>query len=179
VSDFKFNPKAVEPRSEVEIAPRPADRDRVRTVTPLTDAERIAAARLRAMARSKEHNAPGAPYGWDYPDSHYQDFAGSQTSHWDAEVLVCIANILEIPKLRQSRYSLSGENYDANTGLFNFGDCPAVSIAELKATVDARIAELGLSKAKIWEDFADVRESCGQEYWRFDLQTRIQKFKAA
>jgi hypothetical protein len=47
----------------------------------------------------------------------------------------------------------------------------------LKSAVDNRIAELGLSKVAIWEWYADVREPIGREWWREDLETRIQKFK--
>jgi len=174
---FEFNSAAVTPQTEVEIAPRASDS--ILAVTPVTDAERIAAARLRAIARCRETNRPGAVYSWEYPDSYYRDFAGAETSRWDAGVLICLADILEVPKLRQSRWDVSDESYDAQTGLFNLSDAPAVSIQELKMAVQNRIAELGLSPARVWEWFSDVREPRGQEYWRFNLATRIQRFRAA
>jgi len=142
-----------------------------------SDAARIASARLRAIAHSKEHNAPGTQYGFEFPASYYKDFAGPETSRWDAAVLVCIAEILEAPILKRSKFVWSRDNYDPRTGTFEFSDAPVVSIHELRAAVDARISSLSLSKAKIWEWYANVREPIGAEWWRSDLQTRIQKFK--
>jgi|SRR5579872_2346783 len=142
-----------------------------------SDAERIASARARAIASSKESNAHPI-YSFDYPQSHWQDFAGSETSSWDAGVLVCIANILETPILKNGPNAWQPEHqYDRTTGMFHFSDAPSVSIKELKDAIDARIAELGLSKVKIWEWYADVREPIGHEWWRSDLETRIKKFK--
>ena len=146
-------------------------------VSNLSDAERIAAARSRAMADTKENNAPGAQYGFEYPDYYYQDSTGPESSQWDAGVLVCFAQILEAPILKRSKYVWTHDLYDPRTGNFNLSDSPAVSIAELKASIDARIVDLGLSKVKIFEWFAYVREPRGQEYWRFDLETRVQKFR--
>jgi hypothetical protein len=147
--------------------------------THQSDTERISAARLRGIAHSRKINAPGAQYGFGFPESHYQNFAGTETSDWDAGVLVCIANILEAPILKRSRFVWTDEHYDPRTGTFNLSDAPAVSIQELKSAVDVRVDELGLSKMKIWEWFADVREPIGQEWWRQDLATRIQRFRVA
>jgi hypothetical protein len=146
---------------------------------PQSEAERIVAARARGMADSRNRNTPGAQYGWDFHESYYADFSGPETSEWNAAVLVCIANILETPILKRSKYVWQRDNYDPQTGTFTLSDAPAVSIQELKDALDARIAELDLSKVKIWEWFADVREPIGHEWWRADLQIRIQKFKAA
>jgi hypothetical protein len=138
--------------------------------------DRIAAARARGMARSKDSNAD-SNYGFNHPASYWQDFAGPETSAWDAEVLVCLAGILETPILNRSKFVWQAEHYDARAGQFNLSDTPAVSIQELKDAVDNRITELGLSKVAIWEWYADVREPIGREWWREDLETRIQKFK--
>ncbi len=176
MNDFKFNRTQVTPQTVLavegsDLAPR--------TARPQSDAQRIADARARAMQRSKDNNKPGAMYGFEYPDSHYTDYAGPETSNWDAGVLVCIAEILEAPILGRSRFVWSTDHYDVRTGQFNLTDTAPVAIEELKAAIDGRIAELGLSKVRIWEWFADVREPLGQEWWRSDLRTRIQKFKFA
>lgn len=173
MSDFKFNAAQVVPQTEVEIAPRPADS--VCSVTLRTDAERISAARLRAIVRSKQANS--SQYSWEYHPSYWEDFAGPQTSKWDAAVLTCLANVLEVPKLWQSRYSLSAETYDTQTGLFNVGGCPPVSIQELKDAVQNRITELGLLSARVWEWYATFREPIGREWWREPLETRINRFR--
>ena len=137
--------------------------------------DRIASARERAITRSKESN--NSKYGFGYSAAHWTDFAGPETSAFDAAVLVSIAEILEVPILKRSKFMWQSEHYDARTGQFNLSDTPAVSIQELKSAVDNRIAELGLSKVAIWEWYADVREPIGREWWREDLETRIQKFK--
>jgi hypothetical protein len=176
VTTFEFHPANVTPQTQFEVAPESA-RTRITNLEP--DDARIAAARARGMAHSRDMNAPGAQYGFGFPESHYTDFAGLETSDWDAGVLVCIAEILEVPILKRSRWVWTHDKYDPRTGNYILSDVPAVTIAELKSAIDARIVELGLSKPLIWEWFADVHEPIGQEWWRVDLQTRIQRFKAA
>ena len=141
-----------------------------------SDAERIADARARGIARSKDSSAHPT-YGFGHPASYWQDFAGSETSGWDAAVLVCIANILESPILKRSKSVWQAKHYEVRTGQFNLSDTPPVSIQDLKDAIQNRIDELGLSLAAIWEWYADIREPIGREWWREDLETRIQKFK--
>jgi hypothetical protein len=150
-----------------------------RSAQPRTDAERIADARSQAIARSKVTNAPGAQYGFGYDESHYQDFnAGPETSRWDAGQLRYIAEILETPILKRSKYAWR-EHYEPWTGMFNLSDGPSGSIQELKSAVDARIVELGLSKPLIWEwmSVPHPDDDFGRAIWREDLATRIQRFR--
>jgi len=178
---MKFGGAKVIPLVSIEVddTRRVAKTPGAHDAIPQSEADRIVAARVRAINSSRVTNAPGAQYGFDYPASHYIDFAGPETSAWDAEVLVCIADILETPIVKRSKYVWQKEHYDPIAGIFRFDCAPAVSIQQLKSALDERIVELDLSKAKIWEWFSDVRESIGQEWWRADLQTRIQKFKSA
>jgi hypothetical protein len=171
--NFKFNPAEVTPQTSVKVASEPKQS----RIANQTDAARIASAKARAMQISKENNRPGAQYGCDHHESYYQDFSGPETSWWFANILVCFAEILEAPILKRSRWVWTHDKYDPRTGNYILSDAPAVTIAELKSAIDARIAELGLSKVAIWEWFSDVREPIGQEWWRQDLATRIQRFR--
>lgn len=65
--------------------------------------DRIASTRARGMARSKDSNADSNS-GFNHPASYWQDFAGHETSAWDAAVLVCLAGILESPILKRSKF---------------------------------------------------------------------------
>ena len=170
MSEFTFNPTSVTPQASVVAETKPSQAS-----TPRTDADRITSARARGIARSKDSNA--GPYSFGHDASYWQDFAGPETSAWDAAVLVSIANVIEAPILKRSHFIWQGEHYDARTGQFNLSDTPPITISELKDATDARIVELGLSKAAIWEWYADVREPIGKEWWRSDLETRVAKFR--
>jgi hypothetical protein len=138
--------------------------------------DRIASARARGIARSKDSSAEPT-YGFGYPASYWQNFAGSETSSWDAAVLVSIAGILESPILKRSHFIWQTEHYNPHTGFFNLSDTPPIAISELKDAIQNRIDELGLSLAAIWGWYADVREPIGKEWWRSDLETRVAKFR--
>ena len=118
-----------------------------------TDSQRIASARLRAMNHSRETQAPGMPYSFEYPEAYYKDMAWPGTSPFDADLLKFLAYFLEAPT------------------------SASMGINELTKVVDDRCAELSLSKAKIYEWYADVREVRGSEWWRQPLENRVKKFK--
>jgi hypothetical protein len=146
-----------------------------------TDANRISSARERATAYCKIINAPGAQYGFQYHESYYRDFAGPETSLWDAEHWVFVAEVLETPILKNIKHKM-GNRYDARLGKFvSKADTDVVflSLQELKDAVDARIAELGLSKVLIWEWLAGPGGPIGGEWWRKNLSERIQRFRSA
>lgn len=166
--------------SNPKIVPRITEESFAHFVQPFdptaSDSERIASARLRAIAQCKVSSAPGATFGFEYPPQHYKDYAGPETSQWDAQFLLCIAGILETPILRRSKFEWPRHRYDPRTAEFELSDCPPVSLRELKEAIDARVSELSISKARLWEWYNEP-SGPGQEYWRFDLQTRIKKFK--
>jgi hypothetical protein len=142
-----------------------------------SDAERISAARAASIQWCKKSNSFGDGFGYD--ESHYQDFAGSETSCWDAMHLVYIARILETPILKCSKFVWDYQHYDPRKGAFTLSDAPAVTIAELKAAIDARIGELGLSKPLIWEwlSVPHPDDDFGRAIWREDFTTRISRFR--
>ena len=140
-----------------------------------TDEQRIAAARKAAMELCRIGNAPDAQYGWGYRASYYEDSpAGPRSSNWDADTLHFFAEVLECPILKRSKRDWAFNAYNPATGEFELPDCTNVSFKELQDAFDARVAELGLSKVKIWEWFNQTR---GNEYQRADLATTIEKFK--
>jgi hypothetical protein len=130
------------------------------TVTPRADTARIAAARARAIAHSRETNAPGAPYSFEYPESYYRDLAGLGTSPWDIDVLSCLANILEISVFKSTE-----------------DGARVISLPDLRDRLAARIVEFGLSAPLIWEWFSDERDPIGHEWFRQPLANRIKRFK--
>lgn len=142
---------------------------------PKTDSERIADARARSMKANKEWVAEGKRIGYDIErdDSFYKDFAGPETSAWDADRWEFVAELLETPILKEPKYRRPAYHCNGLTEI-------VVPIAELKAAVNARIEELGLSAVKVWEWFL-IREphsDFGRAIWREDLTTRIERFKA-
>src|SRR5258708_1445026 len=141
-----------------------------------TDVDRLVSAKARCIVRSKESSAD-PQYGAGHAPSYWEDFAGSETSNWDASVLVCFAQILEAPILKRSKSVWTHDLYDPRTGLFNLGDAAPVSIQELRSAIDARIVELGMSKVEFYEWYFDHQSGVGQEYWRFHLPLRVQKNK--
>jgi hypothetical protein len=144
--------------------------------TDVSDAERIAAAKARNLASVRENNLPGAQYSFEYRPEYFKDGCGVETSVWYASVLVCMAEILEAPILKRSRWVWTHDKYDPRTGNFNLSDTPAVTIAELKSAVDTRIAELDLSKVLIWEWYCEPH-GLGTEWWRQTLSERLSVFR--
>jgi hypothetical protein len=171
----------VAPQTAVEVSGLTAHgrvvREPSHTVEPRSDAERISAARLRAIERSKANNAPGAQYGFGYLPEYFEDCSGPETSTYDFEHLFFILYFLEDPKFLRLSLNHSDGRYNARTGVWTRGTSE-ISIQNLKDAVQNRIRELGTSECLLLEYLADAR-GIGQEYWREDLQTRIQKFKAA
>jgi len=167
-------------------APRTANESSVtkphRASTPQTDAARIAEARLRAIEHSRATNAPGAQYGFQHGEGYYKDGStGPETSYWDARRFVFVAELLETPILKCSKFIWQNDHYDARTGMFNLSDAPAVSIQELKSAIDARIIELGLSKPLIWEwmSVPHPDDDFGRAIWAEDFVTRISRFRGS
>src|SRR6266571_6617523 len=69
---------------------------------PQTDTERISAARSRAMADTKENNAPGAQYGFEYPPEYYADGCGVETSTYAFRHLLFLLYFLKDPKFQRA-----------------------------------------------------------------------------
>src|ERR1019366_9501999 len=117
---------------------------------------RISDARTERIKWCRESNPPGAGgWGFGYDDDHYQDGpTGAQTSPWDAMHLVFLARVLETPILDRSMFVWQHEDFDARAGQFNLPSGIVVTLAELKAALDARILELGLSRVLLEEYFS-------------------------
>lgn len=157
-----------------------AKRSHFATTEAVSDANRIALAKARAMQRSKDTNPVGGEYGFDYPPSYYEDgAAGPETSSYAVHHLLFGLYLLADPKF--TRISLNFEsngNYDKRTGILHFNGEPDISIQEVKAAYVARIAELGLSEVLIEEFMAEPhawREY--QAFWRQDFASRMERFR--
>lgn len=144
---------------------------------PRTNASRISAAREISIAWSKSSNP------FNNGDSYWRDFAGPETSAYDAMHLVFIARLLEVPLLNRSKFIWDTPScYNARTGMFNLSDAAhPVSIAELKTAVTERVKELGLSEAKIWEwmSVSHPDDDFGRKIWRESLEQRVSRWRVA
>lgn len=147
----------------------------------LSDADRISAAREVSIVWSK--NPPPLFASYAHDESYYRDFAGENTSHWDAEHWAMFAEMLETPILKSFKYQL-GNHYNAATGNYVTKDnVPFMSLADLQSAVKARILELGISEPKLWEWFSvpdpDPASDYGRKIYRESLEIRIKRWQAA
>jgi hypothetical protein len=151
---------------------------------PRSDAERIADARARHMAGVKERNAPEARYGFGFDPSYYQDFAGAETSCFDAAHLEYVAGLLQVETPAWPRPTgRFTRRYDPRTAQWEFGgeliSAPPVTIQQLRDAIDSRIAELGLSKVKIWEGLGECGSKDHKPFHLLSFEEKMQLFREA
>jgi hypothetical protein len=179
-TNFQFDPKDVLPQSEVEVTRDGADSAAPDQFTSAaSDEAQISAARRSAMERSRTLNAPGAPYGFDFDESYYRDFAGPETSYWDARRWIHVAYLLQTPILKQFRYMI-GNKYNPRTAEYVWDDGTlCIALADVKAAVLARIGELKLSQVNIWEYLATPHSIAeGRAFDDLSFDAKMQRFRA-
>lgn len=139
-----------------------------------TPAERLAAAQRRV--REHRTTAPGSNEAFQGED-YYKDFVGVDTGeHW-WDVLHALVSLIHVPR----HFSMGLISYDRQTGegiALEGGKRVRVPIAELKAAVIARIAELGLAEYLLWEYLDEphtVAEDSG--FYAAPFDRRIARFK--
>ena len=145
-----------------------------------TAEQRVEAARLGAIAHCRVAHAPSAFYGFGYSDAYYKDFTGPKTSHWDADHLCYLAHLLEVPLVKKTRFVWGHEHFHAGKGVFEFGHSHRdVSIQELNEAIDARISELNVSKAKIWEWMTRSYGMTEAQFNALDFAEKMATFREA
>jgi hypothetical protein len=144
-----------------------------------TSFQRTPALRLANAQRSCREHRSESPNAIDLfqGEEYYTDFAGADTSEhwWDA--LHAIVGLIHVPK----HFTMGMVGYDRKTGEGKAVDGLKkirVPIAELKAAVSARIAELGLSEALIWEYLVECHTVAEDSaFFGTPFETRIARFK--
>lgn len=154
----------------------PPKKRAVKPVTPAasrTDQERIAEARAKAILWSKNSNPFGNHESW------WIDYAGENTSMWDAERWAMLAELLETQILKTFKYAM-GNHYNTATGEYvSKANVPFLTLPALKSAVRERIKELGLSEPLIWEWFSvpHLNDDFGRQLDRESFEQRILRFK--
>jgi hypothetical protein len=154
------------PASAQVVAPSRAD---------LSPADRIAAARERAIQIQKE--SYDGTYGVEVGPGYFKDYAGDGTSEFEADILMMTLALLEVPKYMTGNWCNPGGHYDRRTGAWMFGSF-GVPLQAIRAVVDDRVRELGLSDVLIAEYFGErhgVAED--QVFRRLSFADRIGKFR--
>jgi hypothetical protein len=139
----------VAPQTEVVVASKPIHS---RVAKSQTDSERIANAKARHKATVKAHNLPGAQYGFDMHESYFKDFCGPETSMYAAAHLVYQMRLLDA-KFNGLPIPIGSQDvYEPRTGEFK---SLGFSLQDLKASVAARIVDLGISEVLLEEYLAE------------------------
>jgi hypothetical protein len=134
-----------------------------------SDAERIAAHRRHDIAFMIQNNEC-KPYGCLHDSAWWTDLAGPESSSYDAATLKTLLEILGV----ESKL----EGYDRALGAWVSKGGASVSITDVRNQVDARIAELGVSKVKLWAyidsrpDFDEARE-----FRKLSFEQRMNRFR--
>jgi hypothetical protein len=193
MTDFKFSPAAT-PQTQVEVAlgskfvDAPATRDAISrrknaepkqprvATTGVSDAERIASAKARHMARVKENNLPGAQYGFGYLPEYFKDGCGVETSTYDFNHLMFILGFLHDPKFEYLSHNHRDGDYNSFTGVWT-GGTSSVSIQELKQAVAERIAALGISEVILLEHLAEPHSwQEDQQFYALSFDEKMSRF---
>jgi hypothetical protein len=171
VSEFKFNPNAVEPQAPVQV-------DGV-VVTPkprLSHSERITNARAVAIQHDRASNADPTYGGLHHP-AFFIDSNG-HGSPWLARHILFMAQLINTPAgLIDGKYLRDSQSFDPNTGVFESASSP-LSLVDLIAAFKLQIRELGLSQAMLEEWLATIhsREE-DQAFYALDFAGRMDGFK--
>jgi len=171
-NDFQFNPTQVVPQTSVEVTREP---QQYRDAKSKTDAARITSAKARAMHMCKDSNPVGGQYGFEYPPSYYEDFAGPNTSEYEFKHLLFILYFLHDPKFIKASLNYDG-GYNSLTGVWIRGTSQ-ISIQDLNVAVAERIAELGITEVLLLEYLAvphGIAEY--QHFGHLSFEKRMERF---
>jgi hypothetical protein len=153
-------------------------------VSLLSDEERIAGARERGIENSKRSNADST-FGLGHNAGYWIDYAGAQTSEYDAQVLLSQLFLLHEPRFwnwKETQWVNLGGRYDRSAGYWISGES-VVPIVDLRAAVDARIRELNLDPVLVAEfSFGTTREQFGsieaEQAWRqLPFERQMERFR--
>jgi hypothetical protein len=134
-----------------------------------SDAERIAAHRRHDIAFMIQNNTC-PPYGSLHDSDFWTDFAGAESSAYDASTLRTLLDILGV--------DMPMGAYDRKTGTWIGKDRASISIETVRSVLDDRIKALGVSKLKLWEyidsrpDFDEARE-----FRKLSFEQRMNRFR--
>jgi hypothetical protein len=139
-------------------------------------AERLAAA-LQKVREQRDTMVEG--YGFGHPESHFIDYAGIDSSAHMWETLVSIASMLRMPQVAE--WHLFDDGYNQRTGEFILArDKVNISIEILRASITARILELGLAPHLVFEWMATPHSFVDEQAWNhLSFEKRMARFKAA
>lgn len=173
--DFNFDlTKPIEAQASVDVqGPEPTG---MKTEIPETrEADRLAAARLQALWRAKKFNL------MDHPTSYFQDFAGPDTSAWDAARCEWLCQTFKIVPGYQlqteDRRNGPLERYSSREGAWILKD-QRITIQEVRELIDQHIKKLDLSKTKLLEFMAEERPwEKTQEFLAASFEEKLKWFR--
>jgi hypothetical protein len=146
--------------------PEPSE---VRGVSDAMVEAQVAAHRRRDVAFMVEHNCC-KPYGCLHDSDFWTDFAGPETSAYDASTLRTLLDILGV--------NMPMGAYDRKTGAWIGKDGASISIETARSVLDARIKSLGVSKLKLWERIDSRPDIDAARAFRgLSFEQRMDKFR--
>jgi hypothetical protein len=114
----------------------------------------------------------GPDYGFHYPPSHFQDFAGPQSSRHSFQHLTFKLELLGDTSVRN--VESNGGVYCASRGTIESREGRVLTtIQEIKAKLTAREQELKVDDAMIDEWLATSSVGAGELWWRMPFEQRI------
>jgi len=138
------------------------------------------AVRLAAAQKSVRAHRVDPSVWATYDEGYYQSHCGDLTSESEFDILHSIAALIQC----QPQYSMPMFGFDRKTaegvGLdMKLNTKIRVPIATLRADVDARIAELGVSEFRVWEYLAETHTTAEDHgFYALSFEERMKKFKA-
>jgi hypothetical protein len=155
--------------------PKKTEPARKPPTSSVSEAEQIEWHRRHNIAVMRANNTC-EPYGSLHDADFWTEFAGPESSAYDARELKTIFTLLG-GNLKSASPALVDGRYHRDLGEWRT-DGAKISIVEFRAIVDRRIADLALSKLSIWR-YIDSRPD-NTERWAWEalpLEQRIQKFR--
>lgn len=159
----------------------------IKLISDLSAEDRIARARDRGIQLSKASNADPT-FGFGHNDSHWKDYAGEGTSHYDADVLVSQLNLLREPRFMDAKGTwVSRDSYSPKQGAWiRRGHAGmqqvTATIDDVRQIVADRINELGLDPVLAAEFYGETTKESfgsleGEQAWRMlPFNEQIKRF---
>jgi hypothetical protein len=138
--------------------------------------------RKSAEAMAAAQDLKDSEYGFHYPPSHYQDFAGPQSSRNAFQYITWKLYLLEEPTHRELiEYRTTDDFYNARLGAFTRRGTVTVTIAQLKQLLADRIQELGVSDEMIdnWNFTSRLPWQESNAWHSQPFEIRMQTFRKA
>jgi hypothetical protein len=140
-----------------------------RTVSAAMVDAQIASHRRHDLAFMIEHNEC-KPYGCLHDSDFWTDFAGPETSAYDASTLRTLLEMLAV--------DMPMGAYDRKLGMWIGKDGAGISLETVRSVLDDRIKSLGVSKLKLWE-YIDSRPDLdkARAFRGLSFEQRVEKFR--